>query len=257
MKKTLTLLFLTAMIAACKKEKTSISPSADFTFGSQTSDGYRLVANDTVTLNNSVKNAASISWDLGDGRKSTENKPVLSYPKAGVYTVTLTATSKDGQKVTASKKVTILNLVLKSIVINNVFWNNTDNQYADAGWPLTNSADIYVKIQKLQGNDVFLNGFVPNAPVIYSSPLQKDVAKVTNDPKTINVSSEVILDKAALVKGSYVISLIAKNTTGEYVLFSNLYGGSELLVKNDDLSKNTFRLTTSFFSSVDLNCDFE
>jgi PKD repeat protein len=258
MKKISTLLVIGVLFAACKKDKPSPPPpNAGFTFSGQATSEYRLVANDTTTLLSSVTNATNLNWNLGDGRTSTENKLVLSYPKSGVYTVTLTATSKDGQKATISKKVTVLDLVLKNITINKVFWNTTDPQYAEAGWPLTNTADVYVKIQQLQGNDVFQGGFAPNAPVVYTSPVLKNIPSVSDDAKTINVSSKIVLNKASLVKGNYLISLIAKNTNGEYVLFSNLYSGSEQLVKADDLSKNIMTVRTSFFSSLDLNFDFE
>lgn len=259
MKNTFIILMVAAMFAACKKNNAPApQPTASFTFSNNKTNEYSLAATDTTTLISSVTNASGVNWDLGDGRTSTDHKLVLSYPKAGVYTVTLTAISKDGKKVSASKKVTVLDMILKNIIINKVYWNNTDAEYNHAGWPLTNTADVYVKIQKLQGNDVFVGGQVPNAPVVYMSPVLKNVSKVVNVPVAINVSSKVIVDKSTLVNRSYLISLVAKDAAGnEFVLFSNWYSGSEQLVKLDSFSKNAFTLSTSFFSSLDLNFDFE
>lgn len=258
MKKASIILLLAILFVACKKEKSQPLPTADFTFSHNTTNELRLGTTDTTMLIGSINNAFSISWDLGDGRKSIEKSLVLAYQKSGVYTVKLSARSSDGQSVTVSKKVTVLDRVLKTIVINKVYWNNTDLQFAQAGWPLTNTADIYVKIQQLQGNDVYVKGgFVPNAPVIYESPVIKNVPSSTTTPLTIKVTPKVILDKPLVLKSTYLISLIAKNTTGEYVLFSNWFSGSEQMVRSDSITKNTFTIYTSFFSSMDLYLDFE
>ncbi|WP_121810272.1 PKD domain-containing protein [Mucilaginibacter kameinonensis] len=257
MKKTVILLFAATLIIACKNEKNIPLPSASFHFGNQTSEDFKLVANDTTSLISAVKGAASISWDFGDGRTSKDDRPVLSYSKAGVYTIMLTATSEDGKKTTPSKKITVLDLVLKNIVIDKVYWNNTDEQFAQAGWPLTNSADLYIKIQRLQGDDVFSGGFAPNATMIYTSPLQKNIYKTSDVPIIINLKSKVVLEKDVLLARNYLISLIAKSNTGEYVLFTNRYSGSNQLVKTDNLTKNDFEVTSSFFSSLNLKFNFE
>jgi PKD repeat protein len=258
MKKLSIIFSLVILFAACKKESgQNAAPKADFTFSHNTTAELRLGTTDTTMLISSVSNTSIINWDLGDGRKSTEKNLVLSYPKSGTYTVKLIAQSNNGKTVTVSKKVTVLDRVLKTIVIDKVYWNTTDAQFAQAGWPLTNAADIYVKIQQLQGDAIFNNdGFVLNAPVVYESPVVKNVSSSTTDPITINVTPKVILDKS-LVQRRYVFSLIAKNTTGEYVLFSNWYSGSGQMVTEDSITKNMFIIHTSFFSSMTLFLDFE
>lgn len=45
-----------------------------------------------VLFQNNSQNAASFSWDFGDGNTSVDAAPVHSYTQAGVYTITLTAT---------------------------------------------------------------------------------------------------------------------------------------------------------------------
>ncbi len=58
-----------------------------------------------VTFSNFSQNATSYSWDFDNGESSTEESPVYTYPEAGTYDVTLTATNALG--VTASKTETI------------------------------------------------------------------------------------------------------------------------------------------------------
>jgi PKD repeat protein len=259
MKKILSVLALAAIFTSCKKENNPPKPTAGFSFARNTSaDAITIGASDTASVISNATNAASISWDLGDGRTVAEYTVVLSYPKAGTYTVTLNAKAADGTIATSTKKVTVQDRVLKNIVINEVYWNNTDAMYKDAGWPLTETADIYVKIQQLQGNEVYLpNGVVQNAPVIYTSPIIANVAKNTTAPLQINVSGKVVLNKTLLDNYKYVISLVAKNASGEYVLFNNHYSGSEQMTKADDITKNQFVVKTDFFSSMTLNAEFE
>lgn len=259
MKRILFSLAIVAIFTSCKKENNPPKPTAGFSFARNTSaEAISLGSGDTAAVVSNATNAASISWDLGDGRTSADSKVLLSYPNAGTYTITLSAKAVDGTIVTSTKKVTVLDRVLKNIVINEVYWNNTDATYKDAGWPLTETADIYVKIQQLQGNEVYLpNGVVQNAPVIYTSPIIANVAKNTTTPLQINVSGKVVLDKTVLDNYKYVISLVAKNASGEYVLFNNHYSGSEQMTKADDITKNQFVVKTDFFSSMTLNAEFE
>ena len=50
----------------------------------------------TVKFTDASINATSVSWDFGDGVKSTEKSPSHVYTKPGTYTVVLTATGKSG-----------------------------------------------------------------------------------------------------------------------------------------------------------------
>lgn len=254
MKKNIIALIFATLFASCKKENNSVQPSADFTFSHNNTTAFRLATTDTTMLISSVTNATSLSWDLGDGRKSTNNKLVLSYPKSGVYTVTLTAQASNGKTVTVSKTVTVLDRVLKNIVIDKVYWNNTDAQFKGAGWPPTDTADIYVKIQQFPGNT---RGLTSSLVTLYTSPLIKKVFKDSNSQYYISVPPKIILDKMLLLHTVYVISLVAKNSTGEYELFSNLWGGSSCGAVTDNLAQNLFTVRATFFTSVNLNFDFE
>ncbi|MBN1994708.1 MAG: PKD domain-containing protein, partial [Anaerolineae bacterium] len=50
----------------------------------------------TVTFTNNSTNATSYEWNFGDGITSTLPSPTHTYPTAGVYTVSLTATGPAG-----------------------------------------------------------------------------------------------------------------------------------------------------------------
>ncbi|OOQ60501.1 PKD domain-containing protein [Mucilaginibacter pedocola] len=258
MKKTLLALAFAAILTSCKKEHTPPPATSNFSFASTTNDAIRIGVGDTASVISMSSNASSISWDLGDGRTSTESRPVLSYQSSGTYRVTLTAKGSDGKMVSSTKTVTVLDRVLKNIVIDKVIWVNDDPRFSEAYWPLTDSAEVYVQIQKRVPGDSYLpTGFFPNSPVLYTSPVIAKVSKNTTTPLFINVAGKVILEKAILDERGYVLSLIAKNKSGEYMLFNNWYSGANQLTQSDDLNKNIFRVHTSFFSEMTLNFDFE
>ena len=50
----------------------------------------------------------SYHWEFGDGSSSDEISPIHAYSKPGKYTVTLEVTDDEGQKGTASKKITVV-----------------------------------------------------------------------------------------------------------------------------------------------------
>ncbi len=76
------------------------APVADFTF----------VATDLeVTFTNTSTNAATYSWDFGDGSPAnTEESPIYTYATGGDYMVTLTATTADNQMSTSTQQVTVI-----------------------------------------------------------------------------------------------------------------------------------------------------
>jgi PKD repeat protein len=57
----------------------------------------------TVTFTNQSTNAASYSWDFGDGGSSTAVSPTYVYASAGEYTVTLTAIGPGGARDTRAR----------------------------------------------------------------------------------------------------------------------------------------------------------
>lgn len=74
------------------------SDQLDFTITKGTTD-FKFV------LKNTSQITGIASWDLGNGSKSTEAQPTVTYPLPGEYTITLTLITKGGTA-TLSKKVT-------------------------------------------------------------------------------------------------------------------------------------------------------
>jgi PKD repeat protein len=109
MKKTLLLsaglflLVLVLFVSSCKKDEEEPDVIASFT--------YVLDVNDfkTAIFTNESQNYSTVSWDFDDGSAlSADVNPTHTFPGDGVYSVKLTATSKDGGKTDVyTKDVTI------------------------------------------------------------------------------------------------------------------------------------------------------
>ena len=74
-------------------------PVANFT--ANTTEGFAPLS---VQFTDSSENAASVTWDFGDGSNSEDRNPVHEFTTQGIYTVNLTASNENG---TASKLATI------------------------------------------------------------------------------------------------------------------------------------------------------
>ncbi len=82
-------------------EEGAVPPSASFTF-EQSEDNFLSYA-----FTNSSLNATSYEWDFGDGNASTDESPNHTYTEAGIYMVSLTATSDVGLNATFSTEIDI------------------------------------------------------------------------------------------------------------------------------------------------------
>lgn len=78
---------------------TTVVPTADFQIKVQQPL--------TVVLIDKSENANYYRWDFGDGNTSTQKNPTHKYKGIGVYKVTLTVTSRTGNKSSISKNVTV------------------------------------------------------------------------------------------------------------------------------------------------------
>lgn len=83
-------------MAGCKKSNYNFEdlPPTVKSFFSITN--AQLNMNEPVQFKNESENAQSYSWDLGDGKTSTEANPVNTYTKPGVYTVSLKVVGPGG-----------------------------------------------------------------------------------------------------------------------------------------------------------------
>lgn len=86
---------------SCKEDVPVPDPIASFQFTVSTENWKE------VTFTNYSQNAESYSWNFGDGQSSTEENPTHIFADAATYTVTLTATNKDGASIDFSQDITI------------------------------------------------------------------------------------------------------------------------------------------------------
>lgn len=94
-------MFAIAIFPSCKDEETTPDPIASFQYEISDENWKE------VTFTNYSQHAESYSWAFGDGETSTEENPTHVFPEADSYTVTLTATNKDGVSIEFSQSITI------------------------------------------------------------------------------------------------------------------------------------------------------
>lgn len=85
---------------------TSPGFSAGFTIS--VPDIFNIFENNTVKLISDGGGITNYYWNLGDGRKSFEKSPIISYAGHGYYTISLTVTDASGKSETLSKDISIL-----------------------------------------------------------------------------------------------------------------------------------------------------
>lgn len=152
MKKLLLFILIIPFIASsCKK---SPDPAiAEFTIEV---NGDPEVGKDIHFINSS-KNAVSYDWSFGDGYGSSDENPDYIYNSTGKYTITLTATGKDGDKSEASLDIEILIPTL--LVVEVVEWDNVAVTVPGA------SILVYESLQDWDSNDpskALYEGFTDN-----------------------------------------------------------------------------------------------
>lgn len=87
---------------SCKKDKDEPELTA-----SMSMEGHNRPAPTTVHFTNESENAVSYAWDFDDGETSDEENPTHEYTEPGSYTVTLEATSAEGDVKSVSGFVTV------------------------------------------------------------------------------------------------------------------------------------------------------
>ncbi len=252
------------IINGCNKDKTVVKPISSFSFQNDTLNTLKVATSDSFALTNTSKNADSIFWDFGDGRTSKENNFFLSYPKSGSYTIKLTTKNNDGQKSTISKNVIVLDRIIKNIEIAYVQWDSTN---LSEGWPASYKVDIYFQIQ-MYNNDTKKLGIYPNCPVLFTSPIVKNVNNHFYPPLypaiEIPITEKFVIDRKMVVdlnmntlNKSYLFSVMAKDSNGKvYCLVNNIDYGAGIL-DNEDFTSNSYTIGLYWLTSFKLICDFE
>jgi PKD repeat protein len=242
------------------------APIAAFSFRGDTTSILRMITLDTCTLINKSTNADSVLWDFGDGRISRDKKVILSYPKSGTYILKLIAKRFDGQTSESSKKVIVLDRILKKIVIDRVQW---DTANVSQGWPTTDIADIYFQIQLFTDNTMKPKGIYSKCPILFTSPIIKNIncnhIPPTYQPIEIPITEKFIIDKKLISKtfdlskinNLYLFSVMAKDANGKsYCIVNNVWYNLELNIQ-DNFALNNFFVETSSSTSFRLVCDYE
>ena len=180
MKSTLTLTFVCSVFAllllsmpSCKKEETSTNNTntttaaavADFTISGNNSYTFN-----TVTFTNNSSNAATYSWDFGDGGTSTLKDPTHSYTTSGTFTVTLRALNSAGTASVITKTVVVIarptSLKIVKVTVTNMPFIDGNG----AGWDSFNGPDVFYQLTNNAGT-VFSSGNKYNDVVSASLPL--------------------------------------------------------------------------------------
>lgn len=120
------ILVLPLLIISCEK-----SPQASFS-----TDIIDPSVGQQIYFQNGSSNAESFKWDFGDGFVSEEKSPYHTFNSTGVYDVTLTATSKKGDKDQSSLTISVLVPTLLVIEVREYY---QDYVVADASVLLYNS----------------------------------------------------------------------------------------------------------------------
>ncbi|MDQ6904410.1 MAG: PKD domain-containing protein [Bacteroidota bacterium] len=259
MKRILSFVILVVLsMSACKKDNsTPTNPIAGFTFNGDTSGSLTLGPYDQYSLINTSTNADAFIWDLGNGTTSKDADILLSYPKSGNYTVTLTSINKNGSKSIVSKSVKVVDAVLRQVIIKTLSWNTGSARPAG-------KANVWVEIVKGASNQNYtaLSNGSFDAPVIYKSDIASNIDS-GSAPITFNISQPIIIDIPTLTLGhgykgiGYGFNLYAQDATGIYLLSSTFWSGNNTHYSGSFLN-NKFTIGTGISGNViDFNGDYE
>ncbi len=133
-----------------------------------------------VMFDNTTLNANGYSWDFGDGNTSEEISPSHTYEEAGSYTVTLTATSVDGQSIEYEQNIEILERVFTGYQLTALPLFNPEGEFWDADEQSADSLnaeypDILIGMFPADENSdvLFIDGFflnVTGAAILSGAP---------------------------------------------------------------------------------------
>ncbi len=251
-----------------------IKPEADFSVGeygglneTYTDTAFIIGTHDALVLRNQSTNADSILWNFGNGKTVTDNNALLTYDTAGNYIVSLTAFNKNGTRSTLSKKITVLERVLKGFSIKNLDINKfAPNQ---SGLPVFTKINLWLAIKFSHSNsDVFTPNGDISAPIVYKSPIFSDIDSSfhSNLQFTLAGTDKVVIncpvnnyDYTSVGRG-VIINLYGQDNSGTYLLLSSAWGGIQVLNSGNPAHAKNFGLQTSAAGSptkIELDCNYE
>jgi hypothetical protein len=237
MKALLAFSLICPILLSCQDDRDLPAPAAKFNVLNFQDGDVNIAVYDQYALINHSTDAHSYFWDFGDGTNSTEKDASLSYTKAGIYTLILTATNEDGAKSTASRQVKVHDYAIRSVTIKNLnlnIWKESGLGFPAAEpFPLFSKVKLWVEIKKAEAGGSYAMGDDINAPVIYKSPVMPDIAADNPTPISFSLPEKIILDIPALTREhgypspiGYGFNLYAEDNTGIYLVSSNLWLGT-------------------------------
>jgi len=260
MKNKLILMAITSLIfVSCEKDL--LIPVSSFRINSDTLSVLKIATSDEFDLTNKSINSDSLFWDFGDGRTSNDSTVRLSYPKSGTYILKLTVKSKDGETSVSSKKVIVLDRVLRSVEIDNVDW---DPKNLSEAWPGSDKADIFFQMQMFTNDSLDSKYLYPKCPVLYTSYVVKNVPNHYYQKTVITITTKIIIEKNFVkfapgnLNNAYLFSIMAIDSNGKiYRLANNASYGFGFGFREVDLSKNICTISGGYLTNFKLICDFE
>jgi len=215
-------------LAACQKEAVpGPAPVAKFAFaGSNNSETLTVATYDNVALTNQSVNATTYRWEYGNDSSRTTANPQFYYTKPGTYTLTLTVQNGSKQTATVSKKVRVLNRVIKQVAIVDL-----SDRVGSPQHHLVNPT-YWVVLRVGENNVTYPKQSLANpsfeAPVVYESPRIMGLTPASL-PYTFNLPNGLVVDYPALsyyplgtklgYSGvGYGLELYGQDATGKYLL---------------------------------------
>lgn len=221
---------------------------------------------DPIQVTNTSANAASYRWTLGNDSTKTGRDPgVLRYPRAGTYTLTLTALNAAGQPAAVHRQVRVLDRVLKQIVLYGTRFENVPPPHA---FP---DPTVQAVLRLGPNGQAYPVPAAPYAsypaPVLYQGPLLPHFTG-TGLPLVLDVPGRLVIDYPALATQfdhrlgytgvGYGLELYVQDASGTYLASSSYQGLYRAqaggITIRADLARNRFEAQ---YSNVALVCDYE
>lgn len=180
-----------------KKSVENRAPVAAFSYST---DGLSVNMSNAST--DADNDAMTYEWKFGNGQTSTAKNPVVTYSKAGTYTVALTTTDAKGKKsATVSKSVTVKNPENSyTQTKGNLCYAGTSNEWTFSKMSFNKSTGYWTINVTLDGSSSqrfkIVDGCSWNTGKIYGS-------SGTNGKLKINTSTSG--DEYTSLRGSYVL----------------------------------------------------
>lgn len=177
----------------------NVEEEADVQVSARFFASVRIVNNQAqVTINNRSENAESFQWSFPGGtpETSTEENPVITYPRNGVFTITLVAANGD------VNDTTVQNITINNIPDATIDADETGGDEVDAPEAVDVRARFFVSVRRINGESVVtMNNRSTNATSFQWSFPGANPATSTEQNPTVTYTE----------RGVQTITLVATN----------------------------------------------